>query len=75
MKKKMIKNYGKTYIEYRNKSFFILSLPKDYTNLILLPVKLFFLKKRLPEKNIENFFSFNNILYNLNNIYYKYNKQ
>lgn len=50
--KRMVKNYGKIYIEYRNKSFFMLPLPKIVSNLILFPIKLIF-KKDYPEKMIE----------------------
>ena len=50
--KEMIKNYGKAYIEYQNKSFFMLPLPKTISNLILFPIKLIF-KKDYPEETIE----------------------
>jgi hypothetical protein len=52
--KEMIKNYGKAYIEYHNKSFFMLPLPKTISNLILFPIKLIF-KKGYPEETIEIF--------------------
>lgn len=50
----MFKIHGEAYNKYRNKTPFMLPLPRTISKLIMLPMKIFF-KKSYPERNIEIF--------------------
>ncbi len=50
----MVKSQGEIYNNYRNKTPFMLPLPKTISKLIILPMKLIF-KKSYPENNTEIF--------------------
>lgn len=52
--KSMIKCHGIEYIQYRNRTNFLIPLPKKVTKILTYPTKKLF-KKSLPEKNREIF--------------------